>query len=91
MKEIFNMCQCTPEIKTPFCGRGDCQWPEQPKKKKKIKKIYKYPTGAMIPEGAQYLSTQVEQIIEWDSRNEKARIKNDLVWHYFLVEVEEKT
>jgi hypothetical protein len=21
------MCRCTPAIKTPFCGRGDCQWP----------------------------------------------------------------
>lgn len=23
------MCKCTPTIRTPFCGRGDCQWPEQ--------------------------------------------------------------
>ena len=23
------MCQCDPEIRTPFCGRGDCVWPEQ--------------------------------------------------------------
>ena len=22
------MCKCTPEIKTPFCGKGDCQWPK---------------------------------------------------------------
>ena len=21
------MCKCDPRIKTPFCGRGDCQWP----------------------------------------------------------------
>ena len=21
------MCKCTPEIRTPFCGKGDCQWP----------------------------------------------------------------
>ena len=21
------MCQCTPNLKTPFCGKGDCQWP----------------------------------------------------------------
>ncbi len=26
------MCQCTPSIKTPFCGQGDCQWPPQPPK-----------------------------------------------------------
>lgn len=23
------MCQCTPNIRTPFCGKGDCQWPTQ--------------------------------------------------------------
>lgn len=21
------MCQCTPEIRAPFCGKGDCVWP----------------------------------------------------------------
>lgn len=21
------MCKCTPNIRTPFCGRGDCVWP----------------------------------------------------------------
>ena len=23
----MTMCKCTPEIRTPFCGRGDCVWP----------------------------------------------------------------
>lgn len=23
------MCQCTPNIRTPYCGKGDCVWPEQ--------------------------------------------------------------
>lgn len=23
------MCQCTPEIRTPFCGKGKCKWPEK--------------------------------------------------------------
>lgn len=23
------MCQCTPEIKTPYCGRPGCEWPHQ--------------------------------------------------------------
>jgi hypothetical protein len=23
------MCKCTPEIKTPFCGKGNCQWPDK--------------------------------------------------------------
>lgn len=22
------MCECEPRIKTPYCGRGDCQMPE---------------------------------------------------------------
>lgn len=23
------MCKCTPEIRTPFCGKPGCQWPAQ--------------------------------------------------------------
>lgn len=23
------MCKCTPEIKTPFCGKTGCEWPKQ--------------------------------------------------------------
>lgn len=23
------MCQCNPMMRTPFCGKGDCQWPKQ--------------------------------------------------------------
>lgn len=23
------MCVCTPEMKTPFCGKPGCEWPEQ--------------------------------------------------------------
>jgi hypothetical protein len=26
------MCQCTPEIRTPYCGKGSCQWPEEKSK-----------------------------------------------------------
>jgi hypothetical protein len=25
------MCRCTPEIRTPFCGKPGCEWPEQNK------------------------------------------------------------
>ena len=21
------MCKCTPNIRTPYCGRGECVWP----------------------------------------------------------------
>lgn len=43
-----------------------------------IKKVYKYGTGQIVPEGVIYLSTVVEegQIMRF-------------VWHYFLVEVKE--
>lgn len=23
------MCKCNPSIRTPFCGKGDCVWPEK--------------------------------------------------------------
>ena len=48
-------------------------------------KIYKYPTGAEIPEGAIYLKTvvQKEALGKW-SGIEKWE-KCWLVWHYFLV------
>lgn len=23
------MCKCTPEIRTPFCGKPGCEWPLQ--------------------------------------------------------------
>ena len=51
----------------------------------KVKKIYKYATGQPIPEGAMYLST-VTQVEERDNGRWS---KCWLVWHYFLVEVEE--
>jgi hypothetical protein len=48
-----------------------------------MKKIFKYPTGATVPEGAIYLGTVTQiEIFEngiWQ--------KCHLVWHYFLVEV----
>jgi hypothetical protein len=25
------MCKCTPTMRTPFCGKGDCVWPHQKK------------------------------------------------------------
>lgn len=43
-----------------------------------VKKVFKYGTGWEVPGGAEYLSTRIEQIVG-----------EDLVWHYFLVEVEE--
>lgn len=42
------------------------------------KVVYKYATGAVIPEGAVYLCTKVA-----------ITAVGRLVWHYFLVEIEE--
>lgn len=61
-----------------------------------MKKVYKYGTGQFIPEGAIYLTTKVEtetKVIsvadDVDTDLKEIRIKrNVLVWHYFLVEVE---
>lgn len=51
----------------------------------KVKKVFKYGTGQEIPEGAIYLSTIKQTEIETHDGWEKCW----LVWHYFLVEVEE--
>ncbi len=56
----------------------------------KVKKVYKYGTGDDIPEGAIYLSTIKQTEIEnGEVNNEPYWMKCWLVWHYFLVEVEE--
>jgi len=56
----------------------------------KVKKVYKYGTGDVIPEGAVYLSTQVETATRYDG-NGVTITTNFLVWHYFLVEVDGKS
>ena len=53
----------------------------------KVKKVFKYGTGQAIPEGAVYLSTVKQTELEV-SPGEWLRCW--LVWHYFLIEVEEK-
>lgn len=51
-----------------------------------MKKVYKYGTGEPIPEGAVYLRTVVQKEILLDSGCWR---KTWLIWHYFLVEVED--
>ena len=53
----------------------------------KIKKVYKYGTGHPIPKGAVYLCTKVQRKIDV---GRDALKPCWLVWHYFLVEVEEE-
>ena len=54
-----------------------------------MKKVYKYPTGGEIPEGAVYLCTQVETMTHEITQlgESESTTHNALVWHYFLVEV----
>ena len=53
-----------------------------------MKKIYKYGTGEEVPEGAIFLSTIVQEIKgNEDMHNFQSPAR--LVWHYFLVEVQE--
>jgi len=57
-----------------------------------MKKVFKYGTGHLIPEGAVYLSTVVEtdsQVFEDNNFNKVTEVRNVLVWHYFLVKVKD--
>lgn len=61
-----------------------------------MKKVFKYGTGFVIPEGAIFLSTQVETNttstphVTFRGEEDGSRdiiTRNKYVWHYFLVEV----
>lgn len=58
-----------------------------------IKKILKFGTGQPVPDGAKYLATITNELMPADTSNDQVwQHRNDLkkmVWHYFLVEVEE--
>jgi hypothetical protein len=59
-------------------------------------RVLKYGTGDTIPNGAQYLCTQVETVAsdyEYQAGDaskaiRRTAIKNQYVWHYFLVDSE---
>ena len=58
-----------------------------------MKKVFKYGTGQEIPEGAVYLNTVTQTklpniIIDID-KEERGSVDCWLVWHYFLLEVDE--
>ncbi len=57
----------------------------------KVKKVYKYGTGEVIPKEAVYLSTQVEtEEAEFKDGSGITRMKkNKFVWHYFLVDADD--
>lgn len=47
-------------------------------------RVFKYPTGAIIPTGAIFLNTQIEMQPR-PGKNDLDKEKVRLVWHYFLV------
>lgn len=51
-----------------------------------MKRIFKYPTGAEVPEGAKYLNTVTQEKIHDDV---EGWTPCWLVWHYYEVEVKE--
>lgn len=56
-----------------------------------MKKVYKYGTGETIPEGAVYLNTVTQTKAKGFHHIQGIAWKDCwLVWHYFLVEVEEE-
>ena len=60
-------------------------------KKVKVKKVFKYGTGDVIPENAVYLSTVTETVQENVTTDDNKKVvvtRNLFVWHYFLTEVD---
>lgn len=57
--------------------------------KMKVKRVFKYGTGDVIPYGAVYLSTVKQTKILLNGSVYERWVDCWLVWHYFLVEVEE--
>lgn len=52
------MCKCTPEIRTPFCGRPGCDWPEQqPIRGEKF--------GALLKEKRKSCNASQRALAEW--------------------------
>lgn len=46
------MCKCSPEIRTPYCGKGDCKWPEE--------KV------GVREEGSMFESQYQQELPDWD-------------------------
>ena len=52
----------------------------------KVRRIFKYPTGAVIPKGAIYLGTVTQTKGLLDGK----WVTVWFVWHYFSVEIEDE-
>lgn len=54
-----------------------------------VKKVFKYGTGEIIPDGAIYLTTETDTVVEPGKYPNQSLKRSIYVWHYFLVEVED--
>jgi hypothetical protein len=52
--EDIRMCKCDPTMRTPFCGKEGCQWPEQIKKEE-IKMPDKHPELEFVKEAIELI------------------------------------
>ncbi len=56
-----------------------------------MKKIFKFATGQEIPDGAVYLCSLKNGIMDKDAQTDpRFPVDYKYVWHYFLVEEEEE-
>ena len=65
------MCKCNPQIKSPFCGKGDCVWPENPRTEVKtlggwmviFTMANAFRVFRLVDEAPDYITTQFASII----------------------------
>lgn len=73
------MCQCNPDIRTPYCGKGNCVWPNQKKPqgarldqnnhrhgmgKYALIKLRPIPTEVVTPQEVAYLVQQDPSMVD---------------------------
>ena len=65
------MCKCNPQIKSPFCGKGDCVWPENTQTEAKTLGVWMviftmantFRVFRLVDEAPDYITTQFASII----------------------------
>lgn len=55
------MCKCDPNIRAPFCGNGDCKWPDN---EDMVNEIRNMQALALILEGVKELVGVVDQLTD---------------------------
>jgi hypothetical protein len=74
------MCKCTPNIRTPFCGKPGCEWPEQskdqvtPDQPHRILDAYE----ALFRGGLEEMRRAARLLVQRE--DEIAKLESDLAW-----------